>query len=426
MATVRPFKGLVYNAEAVRLSEVVAPPYDVISPELQHRLYEKDPRNVVRLILNRDPDPYASAAEAFRTWQSDGTLLRDTEPAFYLLSQSFAGAGGSDITRSGCIGLCRLEEFEKKVILPHEKTLAKPKEDRLKLFQATESNFSQVFGVYADPEKSLSSLFAEATSAPPDLDVTFEGVRNRLWRIQGGRRTRAISDFFENRNILIADGHHRYETALAYRAARRSADPHGSPDAPYNYVMMFLTNMSDEGLVVLPTHRVVHSVQNFDSSALLKMLSASFVLQSFNSPERMMHALQEGGSGTLAMVLREHQAYHVLSLKPGLSASEVVEGPEPDVVKQLDVAVLHFHILRSLLGISAHAQEQKSNLDYVVDPVEAVETVRKGYAQAAFLLNPTPVDQVYAVASAGYTMPQKSTFFFPKLLSGLVFHSHRD
>ena len=426
MATLRPFRGLLYSTEAVRLSEVVAPPYDVISPELQQKLYEKDPFNVVRLILNRDPDPYTSAADLFRVWQAEGTLVRDVRPAFYLLCQSFAVSGGREVVRTGFIGICRLEEFDNKIILPHEKTLAKPKEDRLKLFRATESNFSQVFGLYADPDKELTSLVAGVTSDPADLDVTYEGVRNRLWRVQEKRLTSEISRFFESRQILIADGHHRYETALAYRNARRAENPSASHDASFNHVMMFVTNSSDEGLVVLPTHRVIHSLRDFDAFGLIEALMKSFTLQSFGSPEQMMRAVQKGGRGTLGMVLREHKDYHALSLKRGTQASDFVGGTEPDVVKQLDVAVLHFGILRSLLVISTEAQEQKTNLDYVVDPVEAVETVRKGYAQAAFFLNPTPIDQVYAVASAGHTMPQKSTYFYPKLLSGLVFHSHRD
>ncbi len=426
MATLRPFRGLLYNPAAVNLAQVVAPPYDVISPELQMELYERDPHNVVRLILNRDADPYSSAAHAFRTWQSDGTLVKDDVPAFYYLRQSFPGPGGVTLTRSGCIGLCRLEEFSKQVVLPHEKTLAKPREDRLKLFQATESNFSQVFALYEDPEKALSSLVAVATEGSPFLDVTYDGIRNRLWKIHDPTVCGAISDFFDGRQILIADGHHRYETALAYRDVRRRQEPAASGEEPFNYVMMFLANSSDEGLVVLPTHRVLHSVPNFDASGLLESLRGSFTIESFPTPERMMRSLVDGGSGTLGMVLREHAAYHVLSLKPEIASSDFVQGEMPSVVKQLDVAVLHFGILRSLVGITTEAQEQKTNLDYMVDPQEAVGSVRKGYAQAAFLLNPTPVEQVYAVASAGHTMPQKSTFFFPKLLSGLVLHSHRS
>lgn len=426
MATIRPFRGLLYNPQAVRLSEVVAPPYDVISPELQQKLHEKDPRNVVRLILNRDPDPYSSAAKTFREWQTDGTLTRDQQPAYYLLSQSFAGPRAQQVHRTGFIGLCRLEEFDRKIVLPHEKTLAKPKEDRFKLFRATDSNFSQVFALYADPERKLSAMFDHVMTAAPDLDVSYEGVRSRLWRITEKRLTDQVGGFFEGRQILIADGHHRYETAIAYRDARRLEDPSAPEDASFNYVMMFLTNSNDEGLVVLPTHRVIHSLRDVNALALLQALKESFAVHTVTSPERMLRDVQQSGSGTFGMVLREHEGYHILSLKKGVSASAFVEGTEPAVVKQLDVSVLHFGILRPLFGISREAQEQKTNIDYHIDPVEAVETVRKGYAQAAFLMNPTPVDQVFAVASAGHTMPQKSTFFYPKLLSGLVFHTHRD
>ena len=421
MATIRPFRGLLYNTKAVQLSEVVAPPYDVISPELQHRLYEKDPHNVVRLILNRDPDPYGSAAQAFEGWQKDETLVRDNRPAFYLLRQSFTGPRGKEFSRTGFIGLCRLEEFDKKIVLPHEKTLSKPKEDRLKLFRATESNFSQVFALYSDPQKTLAPVMDRAASGGPDLDVTYDGVRSQLWRIQHEVETAAITSFFRDRQVLIADGHHRYETAIAYRNERRAKDPKADPEASYNYVMMFLTNSSDPGLVVLPTHRVIHSLRDFDADGLLAHLSKTFAIRQYGSERAMMNALEQGGSGSIGMVLREREPYHVLSMNAGSS----YEGTEPAVVKTLDVAILHLGILRSGLGISSQAQEQKTNIDYMIDHDDAVETVRKGYAQAAFLLNPTPVEQVYAVATAGYTMPQKSTFFYPKLLSGLVLHSHR-
>jgi len=421
VATIRPFRGLLYNTKAVQLGEVVAPPYDVITPELQHKLYKKSPRNVVRLILNRDPDPYSSAANSFERWQKDGTLARDTRPAFYLLRQSFAGPRGKEIVRTGFIGLCRLEEFDKKIVLPHEKTLSKPKEDRLKLFRATESNFSQVFAIYADPQKMLGPVMDRAASDTPDLDVTYDGVRSQLWRIQDEPETAKITSFFRERQVLIADGHHRYETAIAYRDERRAKALSADPDASYNYVMMFLTNSSDPGLVVLPTHRVIHSLRDFDGDRLLAHLSKTFAIRQYGSPGAMLDALEKGGSGSIGMVLRDREPYHVLSMNAGAS----YEGTEPEVVKRLDVAILHLGILRSGLGISSEAQEQKTNIDYTVDHDDAVETVRKGYAQAAFFLNPTPVEQVYAVATAGHTMPQKSTFFYPKLLSGLVLHSHR-
>ena len=421
MATIRPFRGLLYNTKAVQLSEVVAPPYDVISPELQHKLYEKDPHNVVRLILNRDPDPYGSAAQAFEGWQRDETLVRDNRPAFYLLRQSFTGPRGKEFSRTGFIGLCRLEEFDKKIVLPHEKTLAKPKEDRLRLFRATDSNFSQVFALYADPQKMLGPLMERAESRVPDLDVTYDAVRSRLWRIQDESDTAAITTFFRDRQLLIADGHHRYETAIAYRNERRALDPAPEPEASYNYVTMFMTNSSDPGLVVLPTHRVIHSLRDFDADRLLEHLAKTFVIREIGSPGAMMSALEQGGSGTIGMVLRDRKPFYVMSMNEGAS----VEGPEPELVKRLDVAILHLAILRSGLAISKEAQEQKTNIDYTIDPEDAVEAVRKGYAQAAFFLNPTPVDQLYAVATAGHTMPQKSTFFYPKLLSGLVFHSHK-
>jgi uncharacterized protein (DUF1015 family) len=407
------------------LSEVIAPPYDVISPEYQHRLYERDPRNVVRLILNSDPDSYSSAAQLFRQWQGDGTLVRDERPGYYLLRQSFLGPDGGEVVREGLIGLCRLEEFDKKIVLPHEKTHARPKEDRLKLFHATESNFSQVFALYDDPKKTLRSLIAEAASSPADADVSYEGVRNRLWRLQDETLAQRITKFFADKQILIADGHHRYETAVAYRNARRAQDPSLPADTWVDYVMMYLTNSSDEGLVVLPTHRIIHSLQHFDADGLMSSLQRTFSITTHGSPDQMMRDVQGRGSGTLGLVLQEPAGCYVLSLKQDLLPSAFMEGVEPEVVKRLDVAVLHFGILRSMLGISPEAQEQKTNLEYCVDAVEAVSTVRKGYAQAAFFLNPTPVEQVYAVALAGYTMPQKSTFFYPKLLSGLVLHSHR-
>ncbi|MCU0453784.1 MAG: DUF1015 domain-containing protein [Bacteroidetes bacterium] len=420
MPTIRPFRALRYDPSKAPLPSVVAPPYDVISPEQQERYYATHPNNVIRLILGREADRYAAAAATLKAWQVEHVLVRDAKPALYLLHQSFAGPNGTPITRKGFIALCRLEEFDKRIVLPHEKTLSKAKEDRFKLFQATNSNFSQVFSLYWDREKLVDAALNGSSRKPPTMEVTFEEVENKMWAIEDHEIVNEVTRIMADKQVLIADGHHRYETGLAYRDLMRSKTPGYTGNELFNYIMMFFCNLEDEGLVIYPTHRLVHSLPSFDRPALLKHLERLFLIREMNSLSMLQAALASASTRSFGMVCADGDKFWMASLKPTLTAAQVVPDEIPNEVKELDVTLLHTVVLRDLLGISAEAQEKKLNLDYVKGAEEAVEATRTGKAQLSFILNATKLEEVRSAARAGHVMPQKSTYFYPKLLSGLV------
>lgn len=423
MPDIKPFRGILYNPSKVSLADVVAPPYDVISPELQATLYDANPYNIVRLILGREEDRYSSAAHHFQQWQQEQILVRDERPALYVLHQMFEDLSGRWVTRRGFIALCRLEEFDKRVVLPHEKTLAKPREDRLNLLRATKANFDQVFSLYSDPHSEIDQYLNGVAKNSPIMDVAFEDVENKVWRLQDEQAINAIQIFLAEKQVLIADGHHRYETALAYREECRSKNPGHRGNELYNYVMMFFTNIDDESLVIYPTHRLVHSLARFDRSTFLTKLGEHFIIREFREYEDVAEGMKSSSVPAFGIVLQGDPFLYLATLKPAYTGSNLVAEDLPSAVKELDISLLHSHILKRLLGISVEAQELKKNIDYVKEARQAVARVREGTAQIAFFLNPTPIDRVRAVARAGYTMPQKSTYFYPKLLSGLILHS---
>jgi uncharacterized protein (DUF1015 family) len=426
MATIRPFRGIRYNQLKTTIANVVAPPYDVITPEQQNGYYEKDPFNVIRLILGREEDRYASAAKTYEEWQSGDTLLRDLTPSIYPLVQTFNDADGKEIRRKGFIALCRLEEFDKKIVLPHEKTLSKAKEDRFKLFKATKSNFSQVFTLYSDPGKAIDGYLDPVHSTYPVIDVEFEGVRNQLWQVSDNAVIDGIAKEMGPKQVLIADGHHRYETGLAYRDLMRSQNPNHTGNELYNYIMMFFTNLDDEGLVIFPTHRVIHSLPAYDGPALVATLQQHFTVQMFPTPQMMMDVLKQQPKFAYGFVSSHSSKFFVAALKDEASLPSLVKDELPPEVKGLDVVLLHNYILRDLLGISQEAQEKKLNIHYLQSVHQSVDEVASGASQVAFFINPTRIEQVRAVCKSGNTMPQKSTFFFPKLISGLVLNKMEE
>jgi uncharacterized protein (DUF1015 family) len=420
MATIRPFRGIRYNQMKVKMADVVAPPYDVISPEQQNGYYDKDPFNVIRLILGREEDRYASAAKHYDEWQSQDVLLRDLSSSIYPLVQTFKTIEGKQIQRKGFIALCKLEEFEKKIVLPHERTLSKAKEDRFKLFKATKSNFSQVFTLYSDPEKKIDHFLDPIHSTYPVIDVEFDNVQNQLWQVSDSSVISGIAALMEPKQVLIADGHHRYETGLAYRDLMRSQNPNHTGNELYNYIMMFFTNLDDEGLVIFPTHRVIHSLPKYDGSELTSALQQHFNLQVYPTPQMMMDGMKQGARFTFGFVSNHSSKFFTATLKDESLFSTLVKDELPAEVKGLDVVLLHNHILRNLLGISQDAQDKKLNIHYIQNIHDCIDEVASGASQVAFFVNPTKIEQVRAVSKSGNVMPQKSTFFFPKLISGLV------
>jgi len=420
MPIIKPFKGIFYNRRNGNIDDVIAPPYDVISPEQQSMLYDRHPENVIRLILGREEDRYASAARYFSAWRTSGILSHDTEESLYYLVQDFSLNSGAHVSRKGFIAACKLEDFGKGSVFPHEKTLANPKEDRFKLFQATKAMFSQIFSLYADPQHDLDTFFVQWKKKAPWIDAVFENVRNRIWKISDTETIHSVQRFLSNRRVFVADGHHRYETALVYRDAMRLQHPESRGGEAFNFVPMFFTNMNDPGLIVLPTHRIIHSFPGFDQHKVLEKLKSSFMIEPHHSLQQLVSALQLEKSQSFGLILAHAPEFVLLRFaQPMLLINEGI----PKVLADLDVTILHSIIVKNILGINEEDQIKKRHLDYIKDEQHALDFVRDGKAQAAFLLNPTRVDQVCAVAESGYTMPQKSTYFYPKLLSGLVMYS---
>jgi uncharacterized protein (DUF1015 family) len=413
MPEIRPFAGILYTPGAVPLAQVVAPPYDVISRTRQGELYERSPYNVVRLILGREADPYAAAAASLRSWLASGVLRRDAGPAFYLLSQQFQDLQGRRRIRRGVIGACRLEEFGKGSVLPHERTLAKPKEDRLRLFKATGAMFSQILSLYDDAEGILDVLYAGVVRQSPFFEVEFDGVENTVHRIAEPALQGTITGFLLERPALIADGHHRYETALAYRTARMHEGASG--DEAWNFVPMFLTNMRNDDLVLFPTHRLIRDLPAFDGRRFLDQLRSLFDVRPMEGDDALLGALTRARPQAFGLILPGEPHAFLLQALGDFAADH-----PGDLLWRLDVTVLHERVLKGLLGMSDEQQLQKTYLDYEHDARAAAAAVRMGRAQAAFLMNPTPIEDVRAAAAAGVLMPQKSTYFYPKLLSGVV------
>jgi len=452
MALVLPFQGIHYNpAKVGDLRQVVAPPYDVISPEAQEAFYQKHPQNVIRLILNKETpedtpqdNRYTRSAAHYRDWLGRGLLGRASMPHFYFLREEFTSPAHhltgensppSQEVRLGFIGLVRLEKYEAGVVLPHEKTQTKPKADRLALMEACRANFCQIFSLYADEEKAMASLHEKVASLPPGPTVDLrddEGVRHTLWMVSDPKILRQVTEIMRPKKIFIADGHHRYETALAYQEKQGARFPKETGRESYHFTMMYLAAMEDAGVLILPTHRVVGGLEGFHPSSFLEQLKADFLVESFafdSKNEKMVRNLflkdlasRSEKERVLGMFLQKSNQYFLLLLKNEQALQEAAPGLSP-TLKVLDVNLLHILIFQKLLKIGPQELAAGKNVFYFKEPQEALEAVRSGKGQIAFFLNPTKVYQVRDVSLAGETMPSKSTFFYPKLLSGLIINS---
>jgi uncharacterized protein (DUF1015 family) len=389
MADVRPLAALRYDPARVgEVADVIAPPYDVITPEEQEALYARSPWNVIRLILPREADRGVSAARTLRAWVDERVLVRDPEPALYLYAQEYTLPDGSRRRRDGVLCRLRLETFSRGVVRPHERTLPGPKADRLRILRATGANLSAIFGLYARPGEAVRDLLDVRDS--PLLDLR---GGHRLWRVTDPARIARFTAALANETIVIADGHHRYETALAYRDEQR-----GNEAA--EWVLAYLANMEEEGVVILPTHRLVTGAMPA-AAAVLADVAPWFEAVSPDGPRQ---------AGEIDFVDPGHR-YRFL-VRP--SARDAVGHLSP-ALRKLDLAVLHELVLGRVLGLRIE------DLDYTHDDADAVARVRRGEANAAFLLNAPTIGQVRDVCFAGELMPEKSTYFYPKLASGLVF-----
>lgn len=442
MADVQPLRGIRYPFETLSndaITRKVAPPYDVIDPQHRDELYERDPHNIIRIILNRGPvtgddettvSRYNRARRYMMDWLGSGVLEHDSRPAVYPHKQTYPAPDGETYQRNGFLARVGLEPFENDVILPHERTHKGPKEDRLRLLKACECNMSPIFALYDDPDMEVESLFEETRRRDPAMDITTnrDGIDHQMWMLRDRQVHRQLERIFEDKQLLIADGHHRYETSLAYRRFRRqtAADPEQvSADAPFNYVLTFLVNVHAQGLHIFPTHRVIDGTSEWTprglGDAIAQMnhfecdrLSPELVDQ----PGRLQAKLEsEGQSGTCFVFVLDRTPMLVRFTAD--SAADCFENDLADSVRQLDVTVLHHVLLERLIGPDQHSSDSKPRYDYIRKTQKALDRHGRSGNMVA-LMNAPSIGQVMDVAKAGERMPQKSTYFYPKVLSGLV------
>jgi len=427
MADIHPFRALRYDLRKVSAAQVVTQPYDKITPAMQERYYAASPYNLVRIILGRreadenaGENVYTRAAAYAREWRVQGILRQDSSPSIYSYSQTFTAPSGASFERRGFIALGRVEDYSAKVVYRHEQTLSKPKADRLDLLRTTRAHYEQLFLLYEDSGEIDSLL---ATPQAPTIDVADEyGVAHRVWQISDPVVVAAVQDRMRDKKLVIADGHHRYETALNFRnESRAAAGAASNPQAPYEFVMMTFVNMNDPGLLVLPTHRVVHSLESFSADDFLNSARAFFEIEEVDPALDAARATallgERGRAGTALLADTASRAFLLHS--PKTAGAKFFAGLS-DRQRALDVVQLHKCLLEGVLQLSEESIRNQQNLSYLRDASEALAQVRQGKANIAFLMNPCPVAQVRDVAFAGEVMPQKSTDFYPKLLSGLT------
>jgi uncharacterized protein (DUF1015 family) len=438
MATITPFRGILYNQKkAGNIKDLVCPPYDIISPAQQQELYRKSPYNVVRLEFglespgDTDADNrYTRAAAFLKEWKNSGVLLQDASPGLYIYEMEFV-SGKSSRKLRGMICLVRIEDYESGIVRPHETTLSGPKTDRLKLLRACSASFSQIFSLFPDPDLKVSKLLHKVTRKP-DMEVTSEdGVMHRTWSLGEKQDIETIRGALSNRPVFIADGHHRYDTALNYRNERRKTANSVTGNEPYNFVAMFLVPLEDPSLTVLPAHRALFNLTGFDPKRFEADLNQYFNIERIDFDKKSEVADRKTVLETMAhradrahifgMRVKGEHSYYLLTLRNIADMDALVPDRSP-AYRRLDVSILHHLIIDKLLGIRMDTHKLGLNIEYIKDAEDAAQRVRSGAAEIVFFMNPTKVREVQDVASAGERMPQKATYFYPKLMTGLVIH----
>lgn len=411
MVCVKPFRGVRYNLEKSLLKNVIAPPYDVISEEMRENLLSKSSFNVVKLILPTGENRYEQAAKDYKKWKDDNILQRDPEPSFYIYEQEYE-YGGKTYVRTGFVGLLKLEELGKGKVFPHEKTLSGPKEDRLNLMKACKTNFSQVFGLYMDKENKLERIFSaikKDMAASSAVDVY--GVKNTLWVVKDNELIEKIKEFMKEKSVYIADGHHRYETALAYSNYMRSEDKDSeNKEKPYDYIMMMFVNFYDEGLKIFPTHRAVELDENFNELEFLNELKKYFVVTNLLKEEKDKYFQEDGDK---KIIFKFQNNYYGLVVK-----DDVYESLHP-VYRKVNTYILQEVILKNILHFTEERILSKKGI-YFVQSEDEIEKIAKDKKIAAFILKGIDIEVIRDISENGLVMPQKSTYFYPKLQTGLV------
>ena len=428
MTLIAPFRGILYNPKKVRdLSKVIAPPYDVITPEEHARLQRRSPYNIVHLDLNHEADSYQGAARLFAEWQAEKILLRDETPALYFLNHRFRSNGEPEQERLGFIALTQIEDFSTGTIRPHERTLAGPKEDRFQLMLACHANLSPIFALYSQPKRLINRMLWERVQGVAPLMEVHEdrGGSCLLWRITDLDLIHLVQHEMDGQPLLIADGHHRYEAALHYRDHLRAQRGNCTGREAFHYVMAYFANMKDEGVVILPTHRLVRAFEPIPFQELEETLQRYFYLEPYpKTPEGrrwFLRALKGGGKRRrlIGVSFKRDPRYLILRLKN----KRIMQRLSKDLsapLRELDVTILHLLILEHILKLSAEDQLREEVLSYSQDTEKVLQAVEKEEQQAAFVLNPPDPEEILTIAVGGERMPQKSTYFFPKLITGLV------
>lgn len=432
MAIIAPFKGILYNMERVKPEDVITQPYDKISDEARELYYHRSPYNMARIIKGKStPDDaegytvYTRAAAYFQKWLRDGILVKQERPAYYYLEQTYRFEG-EERTRNGLICMGRLEEYDAHVVFPHEQTLKGPKKDRLELFRATKASFGQVFLLYNDRNKVIDGLMTGAKSSPQLEFTDEEGVEHSLFVIDDADTIESVTSAMKDKQLFIADGHHRYETALAFKGEMKKRFRNADENAAFNYCMITLVNMDDEGMSILPTHRLVRNLPDFKSSRLIEDLMQSFKVEEIFFDRNDIDGV--GRQCRMKLTAVSSAAFIALfadTQKMFMLTPENVEGMDAlkrhsSISRHLDIVILHDAILEPLLGIDKRALEEQRNLEYRRNAGNCIEMTLRGDYQALFMVKPTRVAQVREMALNRETMPQKSTDFYPKILSGFV------
>jgi uncharacterized protein (DUF1015 family) len=435
MAEFLPFRGVTYNSNIIgNLADVIAPPYDVISPLEQEAFYLRHPQNVIRLILgktqpgdNGHKNVYTRSADYLNRWLTDGILIRDDQPGFYLTAVTF-NTGDVPITRYGIIGVVRLEPFEKGIILPHERTFSKVKSEQFQLMKSCHANFNPVFSLYSDENGTFEYMRSVVQNVPAAVDLLDgDGLRQQLWPIRDQMTTDFVTNSIQSQRVYIADGHHRYETALNFKNWVKENDPSYSPTHPANFVMMNLVSMKDPGLLILPAHRLLKEVSSEAQQRMLKQAADYFEIHSFPTEQGVDNALQQASellnarseSHAIGLYMKANKAIYVLVLKPG-TMERLFLTEMPTSLLDIDVTVLTRLLMMELLGFDQQRLDDETKIAYRTTAEDAVEAVQNGEADMTFILNATKIDQVQRISEEGLIMPRKSTYFYPKLISGQV------
>ncbi|NQT46220.1 MAG: DUF1015 domain-containing protein [Candidatus Omnitrophica bacterium] len=412
MVKIKSFKGVLYNkTEVASIADVTAPPYDVISPQEQQALYNKSEKNIVRLILGKDDpsdnptsDRYTRAAGFFDKWLADGTLKVDEEPTIYIYEQGYP-YGDKENKRIGFIALMKVGERDLNSVMMHEKTFLKPKEDRLNLIRAVKANLSPIFTLFEDKDSSITNKLRDySKDIKPDINICIDDVHHRLWRIKEAILVSQLIESMNGRDVFIADGHHRFEVAAQFAS-----------EGGFDHVMTYFSSLNDEALTIFPTHRIIKEIAPLDQDRLLNILGEKFTIKEADTLEGMLKSLNAERRYAFGLYCGDKKIY-LITLKDNTQPAITGLEDKSELWKKLDVVILHEFMLKRLLGIRLI----EGNVAYVKDAGSAIEAVDRNDFKLAFFLRPTRIEQVQRIAMNGERMPHKSTYFYPKLLTGLV------